>query len=72
MNRLTSLLSLFLLAAPAGAATATLLQPPAGERGLQMEVGDGRAWLLRSNGQRRRLPLRRSERNEERVEVEAG
>ena len=72
MKRLFLLLPLLLLAAPAGGATATLLQPPSSERGLQMEVGEGTAWLLRSNGQRRRLPLRRSERIEEIIEFENG
>ncbi len=72
MRRLACLLPLLLLAAPALAATATLLQPPSSQRGLQMEVGDGRAWLLRSNGQRLRLPLRRSERIEELIEFENG
>ncbi len=76
MKRLASLppllLPLFLLGAPAGAATATLLQPRSSERGLQMEVSDGRAWLLRANGQRVRLPLRRGERIEELVEFDNG
>ena len=74
MKRLAPLLPLLLLAPPAGAATATaaLLQPPSSERSLQMEVGDGRAWLLRANGQRLRLPLRRGERIEELIEFDDG
>jgi len=72
MKRLANLLPLLLLASPAWAASATLLQPPSSERGLQMEVDDGRAWLLRANGQRLRLPLRRGERIEELIEFENG
>lgn len=72
------LLSALLLpvgAAPASAgpaSAAALLQPTSGERGLQMEVAEGRASLLRANGQRLRLPLRRGELIEELVEFEGG
>ena len=72
MKRLLCLLSALLLAAPLLAAPATLLQPQSGERGLQMEVSAGRAWLLQPNGQRLRLPLRRGEVIEELVEFENG
>lgn len=73
MTRLGFSLSLLLLlAAPAGGATVSLLQPPAGERGLQMEVGEGRASLLRANGQSLRLPLRGGEWIEELIEFENG
>jgi hypothetical protein len=72
MKYFVYLLPLLLLAAPAGAETAALLQPLSSERGLQMEVGDGRAWLLRANGQRLRLPLRRGDRIEELIEFENG
>ncbi|MFQ5351268.1 MAG: hypothetical protein ACE5EG_12575, partial [Thermoanaerobaculia bacterium] len=72
MRRLISVLALLTLATPAGAATANLLQPPSSQRGLQMEVAEGRAWLLRANGQRLRLPLRRGETIEELVEFDSG
>jgi hypothetical protein len=72
MKRLVCLLTLLPLATPVSAAPATLLQPQSGERGLQMEVTESRAWLLRTNGQRLRLPLRRGERIEEVVEFENG
>jgi hypothetical protein len=76
MKRRSCLLALLpllpLWAAPALAAAATLLQPTTGERGLQMEVANGRAWLLRASGQRLRLPLRRGEEIEELVEFEDG
>jgi hypothetical protein len=72
MKRLAATLAFVLIAAPAAGETAALLQPLSSESGLQMEVGDGRAWLLRANGQRLRLPLRRGETIEELVEFENG
>ncbi len=72
MKRPASLLALLLLAVPAAGAGSSLLQPSSGERGLQLALDAGRAWLLRANGQRLRLPLRRSETIEELVEFENG
>lgn len=72
MKRLLCLLALALPAVPALAAGASLLQPQSGSRGLQMEVSESRAWLLRPNGQRLRLPVRRGEVIEELVELENG
>lgn len=72
MKRLAYAFALLLLAPPAGGASSTLLQPLAGERGLQIEASEGRGWLLRPNGQRLRLPLRRGETIEELVEFEGG
>lgn len=69
--RPASLVALLLLAVPSGAGS-TLLQPLSGERGLQVALDGGRAWLLRANGQRLRLPLRRSETIEELVEFDGG
>lgn len=72
IERPALLLALLLLAAPSGAAGSTLLQPSSGERGLQVALDGGRAWLLRPNGQRLRLPLRRGETIEELVEFDNG
>lgn len=72
MRRLAYISALLLLATPGFAAEIDLLQPPSGERGLQMEVNHGRVWLLRANGQRLRLPVRRGEEIEELIEVENG
>ena len=72
MKRPASLLALLLLAVPAAGSGSTLLQPSSGERGLQLALDAGRAWLLRANGQRLRLPLRRGETIEELVEFENG
>lgn len=72
MKRLAYALPWLLLTAPAGAATATLMQPPASERGLQLEAASGRAWMLRPNGQRLRLPLRSGERIDELIEFDNG
>ena len=72
MKRLASFLAILLMAAPGFAAGAGLLQPQSGSRGLQMEVSESRAWLLRPNGQRLRLPLRRGELIEDLVEFDNG
>jgi hypothetical protein len=71
MKRLACLLAL-LAAAPLFAADPILLQPQTGDRGLQMEVSDGRATLRRPNGQRLRLPVYRGEHIEELVEFDNG
>lgn len=72
IKRPALLLAVLLLAAPSGGAGSTLLQPSSGERGLQVALDGGRAWLLRANGQRLRLPLRRGETIEELVEFDNG
>ena len=72
MKRLARLLALLFLATPSLAADTTLLQPQSGSRGLEMEVSQSRAWLLRPNGQKLRLPLRRGELIEDLVEFDNG
>ena len=72
MKRPALLLALIALAAPAAAGEVVIVQPPAGERGLQIEADGSRARLLRPDGAKLRLPIRRGERIEELVEFESG
>lgn len=72
VRRFARLLALLSLATPALASEPTLLQPVTGERGLVVEAAPSRAALLRPNGQRLRLPLRRGEEIQEIVEFAGG
>ena len=72
MKRLACVLALLVLAGPALADDARLIQPQTGERGLQMQTAGSRAWLLRPNGQKLRLPMRHGEQIEELAEFESG
>ncbi len=71
--RRSVLFALLGLAAGSAAGEAPLLlQPPSSASGLQLESATGRATLVRSSGQRLRLPLRAAETLEALVEFDGG
>ncbi len=76
MARVPGPLSLIAVAACASLAAAgepaRLLQGSVSRAGACLRVADGRAWELRSGGQRLRLPVRRGESLEEMIEFDGG